>query len=318
MGRRLVALPPLLLVVSFLTYLLMWAAPGDYYSRFAEDPTYSPETIAALRARAGLDKGPVAGWATWVGNACTGEFGQSLEKDRPVLSLVGERLFNTLLLSVSALVIAWGFAIPLGVIAAVRRGTWIDRLSGFVAYFGLSIPSVFFAMLMILFAAWSGWFPIGDMRNVMQWESFGPWERLVDLAHHLFLPATVLGTIAMAGYMRQMRASMLECLSQDYVRTARAKGLGAGSVIGRHALRNAINPMVTLFGFSLAHLLNGSFLVEIVMNWPGMARLVVNALFQQDQPVVMAAVLIATLLLVAGNLLSDLLLGVVDPRIRAA
>lgn len=316
LARRLVALPFLLLVVSFLTYFLMWVSPGDYYSKFAEDPTYSPETIARLRAQAGLDRGLFLGWLTWAWRAFWLDFGDSLEMGRNVTGLVFERLGATLLLSVAALALAWGAAIPLGVVAAVKRGQWIDRGAGLVAYFGLSIPSVFFAMLMILLAAYTGWFPVGDMRSVMEWDRMGFGAKALDLVHHLILPAFVLGTISMAGYMRQMRGNMLESLTQDYVRTAKAKGLGPGAVVGRHALRPALNPIITLFGFSLAHLLNGSFLVEIVMNWPGMARLVVNAIFQEDQPVVMASVLMATTLLVLGNLLADVLLGIADPRIR--
>lgn len=315
-ARRLLALPALLAVVSFLTYFLMWVSPGDYFSKFAEDPTISRATVAQMRAEAGVDRGLLLGWATWAGRAVTLDFGQSYELRQNVTSLVLQRLAATLLLSVAALALAWGAAIPLGVVAAVKRGSWIDRGAGLAAYFGLSIPAVFFAMLMILLAAYTGWFPVGDMRNVLEWDRMSLWAKAWDLAHHLVLPAFVLGTVSMAGYMRQMRGNMLESLTQDYVRTAKAKGLGPGAVVGKHALRPAINPIITLFGFSLAHLLNGSFLVEIVMNWPGMARLVVNAIFQEDQPVVMAAVLMATTLLVMGNLLADVLLGIADPRIR--
>jgi peptide/nickel transport system permease protein len=212
--------------------------------------------------------------------------------------------------------LAWLVAVPLGVIAAVRRNTWIDKVSGLVAYFGLSIPSVFFALLMVLLAAYTGWFPIGDMRDVVNWDQMTMLERVLDILHHLALPVFVLSTISMASWMRQMRGSMVETLSQDYVRTAKAKGLSSGSVLFRHALRNAINPLVTLFGYSIAYVLNGSFLVEVVMNWPGMARLVVTALFNQDQPVVMGSVLMATILLVIGNTVADILLALTDPRIR--
>lgn len=316
LARRLLAIVPLLLVVSFLTYFLMWASPGDYYSKFAEDPTKGKEWVTKAREKAGLDLGLFGGYARWFGNAVTGDFGDSLERNQPVVSLVAGRLGSTLLLSLAALIIAWGAAIPLGVLAAVRRGRLPDRASGLSAYLFLSLPSVFFAMLMILFAYYTALFPIGDMRDVMRWEQLGFFGRLGDLAHHLFLPAIVLGTGAMAGYMRQMRSSMLETLSQDFVRTARAKGLDGRAVVGRHALRPALNPLITLFGFSFAHLLNGSFLVEIVMNWPGMARLVVSAIFAEDLPLVMASVLVATVLLVAGNLLADILLALADPRIR--
>ena len=316
LARRLLAVIPLLLVVSFLTYFLMWASPGDYYSRFAEDPTKGKAWVEAERHRAGLDLGLVGGYLRWLWSTLTGDPGTSLERNQAVFPLIAGRLGATLLLSLAGLVIAWGSAIPLGVFAAVRRGRWPDRASAFGAYVFLSMPAVLFAMLMILFAYYTSWFPIGDMRDVMRWEQLGAFGRLRDLAVHLCLPAIVVGTTTMAGYMRQMRSSMLETLSQDFVRTARAKGLDGRTVVGRHALRPALNPLITLFGFSIAHLLTGSFLVEIVMNWPGMARLVVSAIFAEDLPLVMASVLVATLLLVVGNLVADILLAVADPRIR--
>lgn len=314
--RRLLALLPLLLVISFLTYLLQWAAPGDYYTQMQDNPAFSAEYLAQLRSNAGLDKDLVPGYLQWLSHAVRGDFGHSLQWDQPVFYLIGKRLLNTLLLSCSALALAWLVAVPLGVIAAVRRNTWIDKVSGLVAYFGLSIPSVFFALLMVLLAAYTGWFPIGDMRDVVNWDQMTMLERVLDILHHLALPVFVLSTISMASWMRQMRGSMVETLSQDYVRTAKAKGLSSGSVLFRHALRNAINPLVTLFGYSIAYVLNGSFLVEVVMNWPGMARLVVTALFNQDQPVVMGSVLMATILLVIGNTVADILLALTDPRIR--
>ena len=154
------------------------------------------------------------------------------------------------------------------------------------------------------------------MRDVVNFDSMTGWEKLKDQVHHLFLPAVVIGTGAMAGYMRQARGNMIETLSQNYVRTARAKGLSRNVVLFKHALRNAINPLVTLFGYSLAALFAGSFLVEIVMNLPGMGRLVVEAIFARDEPLVMDAVLFSSLLLVGGNLVADILLGIVDPRVR--
>ena len=167
----------------------------------------------------------------------------------------------------------------------------------------------------MLFATYTGWFPIGDMRS-LDYDLFGFWGKLGDRLHHLFLPAIVLGTAAMAGYMRQARGNMIEALGQDYVRTARAKGVSQNSVLFKHAFRNAVNPLVTLFGYSLASLLSGSLLVEIVMNWPGLGRLVFEAISAKDEPLVLASVLISTLLLVFGNLVADLLLALVDPRVR--
>jgi len=260
--------------------------------------------------------GTVEGFFRWIGRVAKADFGISFQHQKPVLDLLGDRLWNTLTLSLASLLLAWGIAIPLGVIAAVKPGSIWDHTSGFIAFFGLSIPSVFFALLMILLASYTGWFPIGDMRDAVHYDEYSALGKLWNRLHHLVLPTIVIGTGAMAGYMRQARGNMIEALGQDYVRTARAKGLSRNKVLFQHALRNAINPLITLFGYSLAALLSGSFLVEVVMNWPGMARLVVDAIISRDEPVVMASVMVSALLLVAGNLVADLLLAAVDPRVR--
>ncbi len=315
-ARRLLAIPPLLLAVTFLTYCLLYAAPGDYFTRLAEDPQVTEEYLSALRAKYGLEGGLFGRYWAWLINAIQLDFGDSFRFDLPVFDLIAERLSNTLLLTGSALIIAWGLALPLGVMAGVNQGKWLDKGASFISFVGLSIPRVFFALLMVMFAAVTEWFPVGGMRDQIYWDDFTPWEQVVDVAHHLVLPAIVIGTTSMAGYMRQMRAEMVETLSKDFVRTARAKGLSKRQVIYKHAFGNAVNPLITLFGYSLAALLTGSFLVEVVFAWPGLARLTVDAVFAQDEPLVMAAVLVATLMLVAGNTIADLLLAFVDPRIR--
>lgn len=315
-ARRLLAIPPLLLAVTFLTYCLLYAAPGDYFTRLAEDPQVTEEYLSALRAKYGLEGGLFGRYWAWLINAIQLDFGDSFRFDLPVFDLIAERLSNTLLLTGSALIIAWGLAIPLGVMAGVNQGKWLDKGASFISFVGLSIPRVFFALLMVMFAAVTELFPVGGMRDQIYWDDFTPWEQVVDVAHHLVLPAIVIGTTSMAGYMRQMRAEMVETLSKDFVRTARAKGLTRRQVVYKHAFGNAVNPLITLFGYSLAALLTGSFLVEVVFAWPGLARLTVDAVFAQDEPLVMAAVLVATLMLVAGNTIADLLLAFVDPRIR--
>lgn len=314
-ARRFLAIPPLLLAVSFLTHCLLYAAPGDYFSRLLENPQVTEEVVQAMRVNYGLDGGLFYRYWHWLANAFTGEFGYSYRFDVPVFSLISERLINTLILSLSALVLAWGLALPLGVYAAVHQGKLMDRIVGFVSFVGLSIPRVFFALLMVMFAASSGWFPTGGMRDQIYWDEFTAWQKFVDVSHHLVLPAIVIGTTSMARYMRQMRAEMVETLSKDFVRTAKAKGLGHWQVVYKHAFGNAVNPLITLFGYSLAGLLTGSFLVEIVFAWPGMARLTVDAVFAQDEPLVMASVIMATCMLVLGNLIADLMLAFVDPRI---
>lgn len=316
--RRILSVVPVLLLVSFLSYVLIRATPGDYFSRFESDPTWSPKRIAEERERAGLDKPWLEGYVVWLGGALRLDFGYSFERRAPVWSLIRSRLANSLLLYGSALLFTWALAIPLGVLAASKSHTWIDGFLGFMAYFGLSIPRVFLALLMVLLAAKTGWFPVGDMKSILDWEEFGLAEKALDVAHHLVLPTFVLGITSMAGYMRQMRGTTLEVLGQDFIRTARAKGLSEKVVLFKHCVRNAINPLITLFGYSLAFILSGSFLTEVVMNWPGMARLVVDGLFAQDEPLVMAAVLMAAAMLILGNLIADILLGFVDPRIRVS
>jgi len=315
-ARRLLAIPPLLLAVTFLTYCLLYAAPGDYFTRLAEDPQVTEEYLSALRAKYGLEGGLFGRYWAWLINAVQLDFGDSFRFDLPVFDLITERLSHTLLLTGTSLIIAWGLALPLGVMAGVHQGKWLDKAASFISFVGLSIPRVFFALLMVMFAAVTEWFPVGGMRDQVYWDDFTPWEQVLDVAHHLVLPALVIGTTSMAGYMRQMRAEMVETLSKDYVRTARAKGLSRRQVVYKHAFGNAVNPLITLFGYSLAALLTGSFLVEVVFAWPGLARLTVDAVFAQDEPLVMAAVLVATLMLMAGNTIADLLLAFVDPRIR--
>lgn len=316
LARRLLVVPPLLLAVSFITFLLLYAAPGDYLDQLKDNPAITEASLRELTTRYGLDGGFWTRYLHWLGGALTLDFGYSFKYDLPVFSLIAERLGNTLLLSGTSLVVAWSLALPLGVLAAVHQGGLIDKLAGFVSFFGLSIPRVFYALLAVLFAAKTGWFPTGGMRDQIEWDAFTTWEKVKDVAHHLVLPVFVIATAEMASHMRQMRAQMLETLGRDYIRTARAKGLGGFSVVWKHAFGNAVNPLVTQFGYSLAALLTGSFLVEVVFSWPGMARLTVDAVFAQDEPLVMAAVIMATLMLSAGNLIADLMLAAIDPRIR--
>ncbi len=315
-ARRFLAVPPLLLAVSFLTYGLLYLAPGDYFTRLEEDPTITAEYMAQLRAQYGLDGGMLVRYWHWLVNAVQLDFGHSFRFDVPVFDLITERLLNTLMLSLASLILAWGLALPLGVLAGVHQGKAIDRVVGFISFIGLSIPRVFFSLLMVMLAAVTKWFPVGGMRDQIYWDTMTSWEQFLDVCHHLVLPSLVIGTTQMASYMRQMRAEMVETLSKDFVRTARAKGLAHWQVVYKHAFGNAVNPLVTLFGYSLASLLAGSFLVEIVFAWPGLARLTVDAVFAQDEPVVMASVIMAATMLVAGNLIADLMLAFIDPRIR--
>jgi peptide/nickel transport system permease protein len=315
--RRVLAAIPLIIVVTFITKALLVASPGNFLDTIRLMPSISREHIAEMERVYHLDSNNVfERYWYWLWPALRGDFGFSFTKSAPVWSLIGERVLNTLLLTGSALVFSWLFAIPLGMLAAVYRNRWVDKLIGFISFFGLSIPSLFFSLLMILFAAKTGLFPVGGIHNQVMWDVMTPWERFVDTLWHLVLPMIVLGTIGMAQYVRQMRSEMIETLSQDYIRTARAKGLSRWRVLTRHALWNAINPLVTIFGFSLATLLAGALVTEYVFAWPGLGTLIFDALTNKDEPLVMAAVVMLVLMLVIGNLIADVLLAFIDPRIR--
>lgn len=315
--RRLLAAIPLIIVVTFITKALLVASPGNYLDTIRLSPTISRDYVAQMERLYHLDSNNVfIRYWYWFWPAVQGNFGYSFTKSSPVWSLIGERVLNTLLLTGSALVFSWVFSIPLGMLAAVYRNRWADRLIGLISFFGLSIPSVFFSLLMILFAAKTGLFPAGGIHDQVMWSVMTPWQKFVDTVWHLVLPMIVLGTIGMAQYVRQMRSEMIETLSQDYIRTARAKGLSQWRVVTRHALGNAINPLVTLFGFSLSTLLAGALLTEYVFGWPGLGTLIFDALSNKDEPLVMASVVMLVLLLVIGNLIADALLAIIDPRIR--
>jgi len=313
--KRILHMIPLLLGITFFSFMIISLAPGDFLTTMTQNPQISAETIEALRVKYGLDQPWYIQYAKWLWNAFHLDFGYSFANQVPVFSLIGQRMLNTFILAFSAALFAWGLSIPLGIISAVRQNSYVDRSASFVAFIGLSIPEVFFALIMIFFAAKTGWFPVGGMKSI-DFEYMSYAEQIIDLVHHLILPTIVVGSVSMAGRMRQMRANLLDTLLQDYVQTARAKGLSERIVIYKHALRNAINPLITLFGFTLANLLSGAFLVEVVMNWPGLGRLTLDALFARDLYLVMGSLIMASVMLIIGNLTADILLAVSDPRIQ--
>lgn len=313
--KRLVHLIPLLIGVSLLTFLLMSLTPGDYYTTLSQNPQISPEKLAELRAKMHLDKPWYVQYLYWLKGAVRGDFGYSIAYKVSATELILSRLWNTFVLSFAATVLVWLVAVPLGIWAAVKKDSWVDRACSLIAFVGLSVPEVLLALLALLFAASTGWFPVGGVQSAL-YDLMTPSEKFWNRAHHLVLPTIVLAASSLAGIMRQMRSNLLDTLRSEYVTTARAKGLSEGRVIYKHALRNAINPLLTIFGYSLAGLLSGAFIVENIMAWPGLGRLTLEALFAKDYQLVVATVVMATGLLVAGNFIADLLLAWSDPRIR--
>lgn len=313
--RRVLQTLPLLFGISALTFLLLQLAPGDFLNTMAENPNISQETLDAMRRRFGLDQPWYVQYGLYLKNIFLHfDFGQSFSRHQPVFAVLREGMANTLLLATAAALVTWGLAIPLGVWAAVRQYTWVDKVLSLLAFLWLSIPEVLSGLLLLFLAARTGTFPVGGMRS-LDWEYLDFWGRAGDLLHHLALPALVVGLIPLASRMRQMRGNLLDVLRLDYVTTARAKGLDERTVVFKHAVRNAINPLITLFGFTLGALLSGAFVAEVIFSWPGLGRITLDALLTQDQYLVLGSVLMASLMLVVGNLIADLLLAVADPRI---
>ncbi|MDB6125620.1 MAG: transporter substrate-binding protein [Pedosphaera sp.] len=313
--KRLLHMIPILLGVSLITFFLMALTPGDYFTQLSMNPQISPEKLAQLRAEQHLDKPWYIRYLYWLKDAAHGNLGYSAAYKASVSDLITSRLWNTFLLSFAATLLAWCVAVPLGIWAAVQKDSWVDRLCSLIAFVGLSIPDVLLALLALMFAAATGLFPVGGAQSSL-YDLMSPGEQIWDRLHHLILPTIVLAASELAGIMRQMRSNMLDALRSEFVTTARAKGIPEGWVIYKHVLRNAINPLLTIFGYSLAGLLSGAFIVENIMAWPGLGRLTMEALSAKDYPLVVAGVVMAAALLVIGNFIADLLLAWSDPRIR--
>jgi peptide/nickel transport system permease protein len=314
--KRFLHLIPILLGVSLLTFLLMALTPGDYYTQLSQNPQISPETLTRLRAERHLDRPWYVQYGYWLEGAILhGDLGYSVAYKVPASQLIMSRLWNTFLLSFCATVLAWGVAVPLGIWAAVKKDSWADRFCSLIAFVGLSVPDVLLALLALMFAASTGWLPVGGAQSSL-YDMMTPGQQFVDRVHHLILPTIVLAASDLAGIMRQMRSNLLDTLRAEFLTTARAKGVPEGWVIYKHALRNAINPLLTIFGYSLAGLLSGAFIVENIMAWPGLGRLTMEALTSKDYQLVVDSVVMAAGLLVAGNFVADLLLAWSDPRIR--
>jgi peptide/nickel transport system permease protein len=305
----------LLFGVSILLFLLFQAAPGDFLSEIRLNPQISPETVAHLRTQYGLDQPlPVRYWK-WVKSSAQGEFGYSFAYNTPAAPLLWPRARNTLLLSLPALIISWLIAVPLGVLAAGWKGSWVDRLFSGGTSFLLALPDVLIALLALLLALKTGIFPVGGMTSVNA-QDHGMWARLRDLVWHLILPvaALVIGSVTII--LRHVRASVGEVLESSYMRAAEGHGLPRLKLLFGYALPAAANPLISLFGLSVALLLSVSLLIEVVMGWPGIGPLLLEAILARDLFVVIGAVMLSTLFLIGGNLLADVLLYAFDPRIR--
>jgi len=313
--KRIIQSLPIIIIVSIISFFLIRLSPVDPLAELKLNPAISKETLEHEKARLGLDKPVYVQYVFWAKNFIKGDMGTTVTGER-VLDKIKERSLNTILLSLSVLFWTWAIGIPIGVIAALNYRSTYDRFLTVFSSIGMAIPSFFFAILLLIFAQKTGWFPIGGLTS-SGFYSMNLFEKVLDIFHHLFLPTLVLTTISLAGLSRQMRANLLDVLDSDYVKFARAKGLPENRVIIKHALRNAVNPLVTMLGFEFAGLLSGAALTEYVFQYPGLGRLILEAVLKSDINLVMASLMIGSFMLILGNILADILLKLTDPRVKA-
>lgn len=309
--RRLLQAIPVFIGITIISFALIHAVPGGPTARLELDADIRPEDIARIKANMGLDKPVWQQYLIWVGNLLRGDLGISYIDQRPVAGQIRERLPKTVLLTGTALLLSIGLALPIGVIAAVKQYSWFDNITTVFSTAGISLPSFWLGLMCILiFAVRLRWLPSGGVVTIGQ-----PFS-MPDLLKHLIMPALVLATISIAGWSRYIRGSMLEVIGQDYVRTARAKGLRERLVIARHALRNALIPVATLMGLSIPNLVGGALITETIFSWPGIGRLAWHATTKRDYPIIMGVVVMATVVVILGNLAADIAYGILDPRIQ--
>jgi peptide/nickel transport system permease protein len=309
---------PLVIGITLISFAAMQAAPGDYLTTLQTNPRISQGTIEKMRKQYGLIENPrfsdyVKMYGRWLWNAAHGNFGMSFVHNRPVFELIGDYVYYTFLLSFWALLFSWSVAIPLGVFIATHRNSMWDRAANFFVFGGISLPAFFLALLAMMFAAKAGWFPVGGATSV-NYAQLAWLGKIADTGRHLFLPVLVLGIGNVAGLMRQMRGNLLDVLGENYILAARARGLPERRVIYKHAVRNAINPLITVFGHSLGGLLAGAALVENVMSWPGLGQLLLKSIYARDVNMMMGDFVMIAVLLILGNLVADILLLFTDPR----
>jgi peptide/nickel transport system permease protein len=304
-------------IVATLAFVLVHVAPGDPFAQNLDDPANTASTHAQQLHQWGYDQPITVQYAKWMGNLARGEFGWSHSRNRPVSEVIMQTVPRTLLLMGTALIAGLFAGIALGTWQAARRGTFAERASGVAAITVLSIPEFLIALaaLALPAAAWH-WFPVSGIGDPALHDSMTALGRAADTARHLVLPAGTLALVTAAGVSRYHRAAMLAVLPEEFVRTARAKGAGEYSTVVRHALRNALGPVITILGLIIPALFGGAVFVETIFNWPGIGRMMFDAVHGSDYPLVLAGVLIGTVLVVAGNLLADLLQAAADPRLQ--
>jgi len=308
--RRILQCFPLLIGITLFVFLLINAVPGNPVGDLALNPGTRPEDVARIKAQLGLDQPLYKRYFIWVGNVLQGDLGKSMVSFRDVRTEIANRLPNTIRLTVAAFVLSLLFSIPIGIYSAIKRNSLFDHVSTVTSVAGVSIPNFWLALMLILFfAVRLRWLPSGGTQDIGG-------GGLLDQIKHIIMPAFALAFVQLAGWTRYIRGQMLEVIRQDYIRTARAKGLREGVVIFRHAFRNALLPLVTLFGLSIPQFFSGALIIETIFSWPGIGRLTFDAAVSRDYTMIMGTVLLSSTMVVLGNLLADVAYGLLDPRIK--
>ena len=315
LGRRLIRAAFLLVGVSILCFLFTEMAPGSFFDEMRLNPQISPETISSLRSRYGLDQPLVVRYGRWLRSALHADFGYSIAYNAPVAPLLWSRAKNTLLLATTGMLLTWLISIPLGVWAAATSGRMLDKSVRVASSLLVSIPEVVIAVALLAIVVRWRVLPVGGMTS-MDDEGLSQWARLQEIASRMLLPTIILTLGESAIIVRHLRASVLEVLDTPFVQAARGLGIGRMRLLFRHVLPVAASPAISLLGFSLAGLLSGSLLVEVICGWPGLGPLILDATLSRDFYLVIGGIMLSALFMVGGNLVADIMLLACDPRIR--
>ncbi|MGX8833469.1 ABC transporter permease [Amedibacillus sp. YH-ame6] len=318
-GKRLLNLIPVMFIISVVIFGTVKAMPGDPVTAYLGLGTKaSPEQKEQIREELGLNKSLPEQYVIWIGNFASGNLGQSIKYKAPVIDIIGDFVWNTFLLNIVAMIVGVALSIPIGIRQAVKKFTKFDNFWTVFSLLGVSVPTFFFALVLIFCIALPFGLPVTGMRSP-DLSMFGYdniFQEIMDIASHMLLPTIVLAFSNFATFSRYVRSSMIDVINMDYVRTARAKGLKEKVVIYRHAFKNALIPLVTLLGLYIPSLFSGAMILESVFGWPGLGKILIEAIQGQDQSIITACLLFSAILMVLGNLLSDILYSVVDPRVK--
>jgi peptide/nickel transport system permease protein len=313
--KRLIHSIPVILGVTIISFIIIHLSPGDFFASISLNPQISPDLINEMKMQFGLDRNIFLQYILWLKNMFLGDFGYSFSYKIPVFFLIKSRLINTLILSFVTMIFTWCLVIPLGLISAVKKNLWQDRFIGFFSVCFFAIPSFFLALIFILLASKTSFLPIGGMQSLdVYGGSFI--VKIFDILKHVFLPALVLSLVTAGPLIKILRNSALESMSSLYITALKARGINNKRILFTHVLRNAFNPMITILGYQLSALLSGAAFVEIIFSWPGLGRLMLTAVMSKDIYLIMANLTISAFLLYAGNLIADVCLKSLDPRIE--